>query len=231
MNVTAKFSQKVDEREESGKSLLKPWLVRARRLLFTHRLEVGLGVTAVVAPFVRPTIASKPLEIFFKALGLGLVLTGLGVRVCAAGFAGRHTRSQNIEGGQLATAGPYAYVRNPIYFGSIILGFGMVLLIGDRRLLLPCALTFLALYLGLISAEEEFLSHKFKWAYDDYRQHVPRLWPRYTAWSEAVKTKFDWQAVGGEWRLSLILALIWGGFRAVAAFRDRQATNLKTLSR
>ncbi|MEA3204962.1 MAG: hypothetical protein QOG92_583, partial [Verrucomicrobiota bacterium] len=60
MNVTAKSSQKVDEREGSGKRLLKPWLVRARSLLFTHRLEVGLGVTAVVAPFVRPTIATKP---------------------------------------------------------------------------------------------------------------------------------------------------------------------------
>jgi protein-S-isoprenylcysteine O-methyltransferase Ste14 len=230
MNAIAKFSQKIGEREGSGESLLKPWLVRAGRLLFTHRLEVGLGVTAVVAPFVRPTIAAKPLEICLKAVGLGMVLTGLGVRMCAAGFAGRHTRSSNIEGGQLATAGPYAYVRNPIYFGSIILGFGMVLLIGDRRLLVPCVLTFLALYLGLIPAEEEFLSQKFQREYEEYRRHVPRLLPRYTAWSGAVKTRFDWQAVGGEWRLSLILALIWGGFRSLAVLRDRQGTNLKTLA-
>jgi protein-S-isoprenylcysteine O-methyltransferase Ste14 len=53
-------------------------------------------------------------------------------------------------------------VRNPIYLGTVILGIGMVILSGDRRLLLLCALTFLALYFGMIPAEEEFLSQKFQ---------------------------------------------------------------------
>jgi protein-S-isoprenylcysteine O-methyltransferase Ste14 len=130
--------------------------------MFGLRLEIGLVVTAVAAPFVRPTIAKRPSELCLKAAGLCLVLTGLGVRAWAAGFAGRHTRSSKIEGSKLATAGPYAHVRNPIYLGSVILGFGIVLLIGDRRLWAPCALTFLALYFGLIPAEEEFLSQKFQ---------------------------------------------------------------------
>jgi hypothetical protein len=97
--------------------------------------------------------------------------------------------------------------------GSIILGVGMVLLIGDRRLLAPCALTFLALYSGLIPAEEEFLSQKFRGEYGAYCRHVPRLLPRLTPWAGAVKTPFDWRAACGEWQLSLILAVIWGVFR------------------
>lgn len=200
---------------------LKRSLASIRALLFSHRLEIGLGLTAVAAPFVRSSVATKPSEVGLKAGGLCLVMTGLGVRVWAAGFAGRHTRTSNIEGEKLATAGPYAYVRNPIYLGSIILGFGMVLLIGDRRLLIPCALTFLALYSGLIPAEEEFLSQKFQDEYEAYCRHVPRLLPRLKAWSGAgaMKTPFDWRAARGEWRLSLILAGILGLFRDLAALR------------
>jgi protein-S-isoprenylcysteine O-methyltransferase Ste14 len=198
-------------RTESG-------LSRVGRSLFRDRLEIGLAVTAVAAPFVRPTIAATPSAVCLKLGGLGLVVTGMGIRVWAAGFAGRHTRSQNIEGIKLITAGPYAHVRNPIYFGSVFLGLGTVLLIGDRRLLLPCALTFLALYFGLIPAEEEFLSQRFQDQYAAYRRHVPRLVPRPTAWAKAEETPFDWGAVWGEWRLCLILAVILGAFRAVAGF-------------
>jgi protein-S-isoprenylcysteine O-methyltransferase Ste14 len=202
---------------------LKQRLVRVGRPLFTHRLEIGLGVAAVVAPFVRPTIATRPADVRLKAGGLCMVLTGLIVRAWAAGFAGRHTRSSEIEGNKLATAGPYAHVRNPIYFGSVILGFGMVLLIGDRRLLVPCALTFLALYFGLIPAEEEFLSQKFQHEYEMYCRHVPRLVPRLRPWADAGAGKsFDLRAASGEWRLGLILATIWGVFRTVAALKKRR---------
>ena|ERR1700722_10438086 len=199
------------------------------RLMFSHRLEIGLGVTAVAAPFVRPSIATKPFELCLKAGGLCLVLAGLGVRVWAAGFAGRHTRSTEIEANKLATTGPYAHVRNPIYLGSVVLGSGMVLLIGDRRLLVPCALTFLALYFGLIPAEEEFLTQKFQGEYKVYSRHVPRLFPRPRAWTAVgvVKTPFDWRAARGEWRLTLVLAVILGVFRTIAALRRPKGADLK----
>jgi protein-S-isoprenylcysteine O-methyltransferase Ste14 len=218
VNTTDEFPKKEGSFREPGTGgRLKRRLAGFGRLVFRNRLEIGLGVTAVVAPFVRPTIATTRSEVRLKAVGLCLVLAGLGLRVWAAGFAGRHTRSSKIEGSKLATAGPYAHVRNPIYLGSVILGFGMVFLIGDRRLLAPCVLTFLMLYFGLIPAEEEFLSQKFQGEYAAYCRHVPRLIPRITGWSEAVKTPFDWRTVHGEWRLSLILAVIWGLFRARAA--------------
>jgi protein-S-isoprenylcysteine O-methyltransferase Ste14 len=191
------------------------------RSMFRQRLEIGLVVTGVAVPFVRPTIATKPSALCLKAAGLCLVLTGLGVRVLAAGFAGRHTRSSKIEGSKLATAGPYAHVRNPIYLGSVVLGFGMVLLIGDRRLWAICALTFLALYFGLIPAEEEFLGHKFQQDYEAYCRHVPRLFPRLKAWAPdgVAKARFDRPAAYGEWRLSLILAAILALFRVIAVLK------------
>jgi protein-S-isoprenylcysteine O-methyltransferase Ste14 len=219
-NTEVELSSKDGSRSEPRtEERLNRGLARIGRSLFSHRLEIGLGVTAAAVPFIRPTIASGSSEMRLKVGGLGLVLAGLAVRIWAAAFAGGHTRSSKIEGSKLAAGGPYAHVRNPIYFGSVILGFGMVLLIGDRRLLVPCALTFLALYFGLIPAEEEFLSRKFQEEYAAYCRNVPRLLPRFTAWPEAVKTPFDWRAAGGEWRLGLILALIWGVFRTVAALK------------
>jgi protein-S-isoprenylcysteine O-methyltransferase Ste14 len=198
---------------------VKRTLARFGRLVFGNRLEIGLGVTALAIPFVRPTVARKPEEVRLKAVGLCLVLVGLGVRAWAAAFAGRHTRSSEIEGSKLATAGPYAHVRNPIYLGSVILGIGMVLMIGDKRLLTLCLLTFLALYFGLIPAEEEYLSQKFREEYERYRRNVPRLLPRLTPWPESVRTPFDVRAACGERRLSLILLAILGVFRGIAALR------------
>jgi protein-S-isoprenylcysteine O-methyltransferase Ste14 len=222
INTVEEFSKK--EGSRPGPKIddrFKGRLARIGRSMFSHRLEIGLGVTAVAVPFVRPTIAAEPSALCLKAAGLCLVLTGLGVRVLAAGFAGRHTRSSKIEGSELVTAGPYAHVRNPIYLGSVVLGFGIVLLIGDRRLLALCAITFLALYFGLIPAEEEFLGRKFQQEYEAYCRQVPRLLPRLKAWAPAggVKTRFDWPAAFGEWRLSLILAVILGLFRVISALK------------
>ena len=42
-------------------------LARIGRVLFGYRLEIGLGVTAIAAPFVRPTLAKKPSELALKA--------------------------------------------------------------------------------------------------------------------------------------------------------------------
>jgi hypothetical protein len=94
-----------------------------------------------------------------------------------------------------------------------------VLMIGDKRLFKLCLLTFLALYFGLIPAEEEFLSQKFLQEYEKYCRNVPRLLPRVTPWAESVKTPFDRQSACGEGWLSLILLGILGLFRGIAALR------------
>ena len=233
IDTVDEFSKKEGSRPEPATSDgLKRWLARFGRSIFGLRLEIGLGLTAVVAPFVRPTIARKPSELSLKAVGACLVLTGLGVRGWGAGFAGRHTRSSKIEGSKLATEGPYAHVRNPIYLGSVLLGFGMVLLIGDRRLWVPCILTFLALYFGLIPAEEEFLTRKFQQEYEAYCRRVPRLLPRFgtSTVASGVKARFDRRAAYGECRLGLILAGILGVFRVIAALQRKRSSTIGKVS-
>jgi protein-S-isoprenylcysteine O-methyltransferase Ste14 len=196
---------------------LKRTLSRVGRAAFGRRLEVGLGVTAATLPFIRPAARHA---LWAKAGGFCLVMTGLGVRAWAAGSAGSHTRDSRLGGGKLATAGPYAHVRNPIYLGNGLIGAGMVLLLGDLRLLVPCAGTLLALYSGIIPAEEEFLSRRFSQEYEAYRRQVPRLLPRLSGWSGANEQLVEWEAARGEWRLGLVLALIWGAVQATAALRQ-----------
>jgi hypothetical protein len=76
-NTEDKSSKEEDRRPESRiEDRLKRRLARIGRSMFGLRLEIGIGVTAVVAPFVRPTIAKKPSELCLKAAGLCLVLTG-----------------------------------------------------------------------------------------------------------------------------------------------------------
>src|ERR1700719_543172 len=81
--------------------------------------------------------------------------------------------------------------------------------------------TFLALYFGLIPAEEEFLGQKFQQEYEVYCRQVPRLLPRLKAGIPAgvAKTRFDRPAAYGEWRLSLILAVVLGLFRVIAVLK------------
>ena len=93
---------------------------------------------------------------------------------------------------------------------------------GSRRVPIKSrARTFLALYFGLIPAEEEFLSQKFQQEYEAYCRNVPRLLPRLKTWTPdgVAKARFDRAAACGEWRLSLILAVILAVFRVIAAIQ------------
>lgn len=78
---------------------------------------------------------------------------------------------------ELATTGPYAYCRNPLYLGSIIMAAGFAVAARSPWIVLLLAAMFAAIYVPVIRAEEEFLRLKFP-LYADYASRVPRLIPR-----------------------------------------------------
>ena len=179
-----------------------------RKWVFAHRLVAGLFAVLVAAFFVRPTYPKSTGEITLKFVSASLVIAGIVLRAWGAGCAGRHTRTSTIEAEKLATGGPYAFVRNPIYAGSMILGVGMVGIIGDWRMLPLCVVTFAALYFTIIPAEEKFLERTYPLEYQAYRENVRRMLPRLIPWSGAQLNSFDWQAALGEWRMVVILIVI-----------------------
>jgi protein-S-isoprenylcysteine O-methyltransferase Ste14 len=184
--------------------------------IFHRRLHVGLAAVLLAALVYRPRDFFGPHVVAGTIVSLLLVLVGLALRAWAAGCAGGHTRRATIEAPRLATGGPFAYVRNPIYLASIILGLGMVGLLADPWMLGLYVAVFVFLYTGIVPAEERFLRGQFGAAYERYCAAVPRFWPRWTAWPEAEQWGFDRTAIVGDMRLGLVLVAIYVGLRAAA---------------
>ena len=206
-------------RRRSLKVTLQQSLIPVGKVVFANRLLLGLFVVAIAAFFVRPTYPGSAKEDVVKGISVILVIAGVILRAWAAGCAGNHTRTSNIEAGKLATNGPYAFVRNPIYLGSIVLGVGMVGIIGDWRLSPLCVGTFAALYFVIIPAEEEFLQREHPLEYKVYCRNVRRLLPRFTPWAGADRAPFAWQPALREWQTVIILVSILAFLFGVAFLR------------
>jgi protein-S-isoprenylcysteine O-methyltransferase Ste14 len=100
-----------------------------------------------------------------------LIVPGLVTRALASG----HVRKNEA----LATSGPYAYTRNPLYLGSLLIGIGFAVAARSWWVGVLLAVMFFAIYLPVIRDEENFLRQKFP-EFDEYARHVPRMLPRLT---------------------------------------------------
>src|ERR1700735_2603718 len=129
-----------------------------------RRIRVPLGFLFAVLYFwlARPTWRSI-------ALGTVLVIPGLLIRALASG----HVRKNEA----LATSGPYAYTRNPLYLGSLLMGLGFVAAARSWWVGVALVVMFFAIYLPVIRDEEAFLREKFP-EFEEYARRVPRLLPR-----------------------------------------------------
>jgi len=107
----------------------------------------------------------------FYAAGVVLLVLGEAVRFWAAGTISKDNT--------VATTGPYGFVRNPLYFGSLLLAVGYGLMCGLGWLgLVVCVVLFAVFHLAAIVCEENFLKGKFGDPYLAYLSHVPRILPR-----------------------------------------------------
>lgn len=111
--------------------------------------------------------------------GSAVALCGVWVRAIASG----HVKKNE----ELATTGPYAYTRNPLYFGSILIGAGFALASLRWEIALVLVVLFAAIYIPVIRGEEEFLTGAFA-GYAEYCRRVPRLLPRLGAGAEGRST-------------------------------------------
>lgn len=124
---------------------------------------------------------AKPTPVPMLA-GLALVIPGLMVRAIASGYVQKNE--------QLATSGPYAHTRNPLYLGSLILAMGFTLAANNWWIALVVAMFFFVIYMPVIRSEERYLRERFP-QYGDYAERVPLLFPRFTAY-EGAPGRFSW---------------------------------------
>jgi protein-S-isoprenylcysteine O-methyltransferase Ste14 len=133
------------------------WSRIARRI----RVPLGFAFAALYIWRARPTWVSL-------AAGGLIALIGVAFRAVASGHI-----SKNAE---LTTSGPYAYTRNPLYLGSIVIALGFAVAALSCLVVVALVLLFVAIYIPVILAEEAFLRSCFP-EFDQYARQVPRLLP------------------------------------------------------
>jgi protein-S-isoprenylcysteine O-methyltransferase Ste14 len=136
------------------------WSRVARRI----RIPVGSIFAVIFMWLAHPTRASL-------VAGTLVMLPGLLLR----GLASGHVQKDK----QLTISGPYAYTRNPLYLGSLMMAAGFAIAARNWWIVAMMVLMFAAIYIPVIAGEERYLRQTFP-DYDDYAHHVPRILPRLT---------------------------------------------------
>jgi protein-S-isoprenylcysteine O-methyltransferase Ste14 len=136
------------------------WSRVARRI----RVPLGFIFAVVYIWLARPTRT-------WLIAGTLVLLPGLVLR----GLASGHVQKDK----QLTISGPYAYTRNPLYLGSLMLAGGFAIAARSWWIVAVMLLMFAVIYVPVIAGEERYLRQTFP-EYDDYARHVPRMLPRLT---------------------------------------------------
>lgn len=177
------------------------WDRIARRV----RVPLGFVFAAAYIWLARPTVRSI-------IAGGSVALVGLLIR----GIASGHVRKNE----QLTVSGPYAYTRNPLYLGSLILAAGFAIAARSWLVALIGLVIFLVIYIPVMRSEENFLRAQFS-EFADYGRHVPQLFPRFTPYqssSNAFSPHLYWKhreynaAIGLVLMIAvLIIKVVWFG--------------------
>jgi protein-S-isoprenylcysteine O-methyltransferase Ste14 len=159
------------------------WCVR-------RRVPISIAVFAGIVGADLFVFHSRPRDIFdptdvLAMCSIVVIVVGLCIRAWAAGML----RKQQ----QLATTGPYAWVRHPLYFGSFLMMIGFGVIIHDSLILWVIAGPLVWLYWQTIRSEEQRVARFFAKEWAVYSANVPRFIP-----SRVVRPTFgDWSL--GQW--------------------------------
>ncbi|MBQ9389940.1 MAG: isoprenylcysteine carboxylmethyltransferase family protein [Synergistaceae bacterium] len=159
---------------------MREWIFKMRggiwTLLFIAILFMVRGTTPTVIAVSLIVVAAGQLWRCWSAASIGLY------------------RGENVKALKLATTGPYALMRNPLYFGNFVIGLGWSLIAGKWAVII-FTLSFSVLYvMVIIPHEESFLRSKFGSEYEDYCTRVGMFWPLKIN-VEDITASVDWEIV------------------------------------
>jgi protein-S-isoprenylcysteine O-methyltransferase Ste14 len=178
-----------------------------RRLAFTYRSYTPIPFLITMVIFAQPTLTSL-------LIGFAIVALGEAIRFWGVSIAGSETRTTgNVGGTYLITNGPFAYVRNPLYVGNMLLyaGVGVMSMALYPWLFIVAVAWFYVQYTLIVSKEEEYLREKFRTDYAHYCQHVSRFLPRltpYVAPNQSPKRESTSEGLASERRTLQAIGLV-----------------------
>lgn len=180
----------------------RPWSIQ--RL----RVPLGFVVGALYLWLARPDPRTL-------VAGAVVALAGVAMRAWAAGHI--------VKNNRLATTGPYAHTRNPLYVGSFLIGCGFALM-AHPALLFAVAAFWLLVYWPVMQREREHVRALHPDAYDAWAQHVPMFVPRLTPWragNTGERSQFDTRLYlyHREWRAGVAYVAVVGWLAIRARYR------------
>ena len=139
--------------------------------LFRLRSLTPIPFILVLIYFARPTSISA-------LVGAIPLILGECLRLWAVGYAGGATRSRTLgAASDLVTTGPYAYVRNPLYLGNLLLSVGVCIIANVYWMNIVLVVGYFVQYLPIIASEETYLRESCGTMYQTYYTDVPRFIP------------------------------------------------------
>lgn len=160
-------------------------------IVLRHRITLSLVLALACLLFINPSR-------FSLLLSLPLIVLGEAVRIWASGHIHKMV--------EVATTGPYALCRHPLYLGHLLITAGFCVAGNNVWLALVVLPVFFAIFVPTMKREEEALEEKFGQAYRDYIAGTPRILPRLTA--RALQGSHDWQQVRKHREANNILGLV-----------------------
>ena len=144
-----------------------------RQKLFQYRSYTPIPFLIVMILYAHSTPATL-------LIGFALAVGGEFMRAWGVAYAGSLTRvTGGVGAPELIVAGPFSYVRNPLYVGNMLMyvGIGVMANALTPWLVLVAAIYFFFQYAMIVSLEEEFLEKTFGAGFLEYKKQVPRFVP------------------------------------------------------
>ena len=156
--------------------MMREWILEAGRWLTKRRgiLLAPIFTVALVGSRWAPSLRREWVQDF-----AGMACLLMGSRLCFV--AASYHESEGDSDSSPLTAGPYAWVRHPLYLANFLLGLGIVLLTGWSPMIFFYCLFFLPTHALIARSEEMHLIGLYGQKYELYRRSVPALipWRRY----------------------------------------------------
>ena len=156
-------------------------MINISNIFFKYRSYTPIPFLLLMVIFAEPSIISM-------IIGFAIAISGELMRFWGVSWAGSETRTTGGVGGTyLVISGPFAFVRNPLYVGNILLytGIGIMSWSLFPYLQIVALLFFAVQYHFIVLEEEKFLKEKFGEAYKNYFKNVPRFIPRFTQYKDS----------------------------------------------
>ena len=171
--------------------------------------RVWLSLPEFVAAHFRIDLGSAIIALTILATVLAIAAAAL--RTWGTAYLGREiVFSPDLNEERLVVSGPYRYLRNPLYLGTLLHTLALSVLMSWVGAAFA-VIAMVALQIALIASEERYLLRRAAPAYIAYRKAVPRVLPKLSAVGRNASLRPQWgQAIVAEiymWGVAVSFAM------------------------